>query len=164
MPRVNAAFRTLTGPGNTAAMGSSMGGLLSFYLVTHHPEAFGACGCESTHFPLSEAVVAEVFPVFPCPPAPDTTPYIIRDIRSGLRAPRGARYRFDYGSLGLDSAYAPTHEAVRRWLLARAASRDGTSWSVATRALRTTKPPGAHGSRTRSRSCSEGGSDERSRP
>ena len=119
MPRVNATFRTLTGPGNTAVMGSSMGGLLSFYLVTHHPETFGACGCESTHFPLSEAVVAQFFPGVPVPAAPDTTPYIIRDIRSGLKAPRGARYRFDYGSLGLDSAYAPSHEAVRRWLLAQ---------------------------------------------
>lgn len=58
MPRVNREFRTRTGPENTAAMGSSMGGLLSFYLVTHHPETFGACGCMSTHFPLSEDVAA----------------------------------------------------------------------------------------------------------
>jgi hypothetical protein len=117
MPRVNREFRTLTGPANTAVMGSSMGGLLSFYLVTHHPEAFGACGCESTHFPLSEAVVAQVFPGAETPASADTTPYIIRDIRAGLKVPRGTRYRFDYGTLGLDSAYAPTHEAVRAWLL-----------------------------------------------
>jgi predicted alpha/beta superfamily hydrolase len=117
MPRVNREFRTLTGPRNTAAMGSSMGGLLSFYLVTHHPEAFGACGCESTHFPLSEAVVARNFPSVVTTAAPDTTPYVVRDIERGLRAPRGARYRFDYGSLGLDSAYGPTHAVVRAWLL-----------------------------------------------
>lgn len=117
MPRVNAAFRTLTGPENTAVMGSSMGGLLSFYLVTHHPDVFGACGCESTHFPLSEAVVAQVFPGVVTTSTPDSTPYIIRDIEAGLRAPRGTRYRFDYGALGLDSAYGPTHEAVRAWLL-----------------------------------------------
>ncbi|MFL5495484.1 MAG: alpha/beta hydrolase-fold protein [Gemmatimonadales bacterium] len=117
MPKVNATFRTLTGPRNTAVMGSSMGGLLSFYLVTHHPDAFGACGCESTHFPISEAVVARFFPGVPVPAAPDTTPYVIRDIRSGLKAPPGARYRFDYGSLSLDSAYGPSHDVVRRWLL-----------------------------------------------
>jgi pimeloyl-ACP methyl ester carboxylesterase len=117
MPRVNREFRTLTGPRNTAAMGSSMGGLLSFYLVTHHPEAFGACGCMSSHLPLSEAVAAQVFPPGPAAAAPDTTPYILRDIRAGLRAPEGARYWFDYGSMGLDSAYAPTHETVRAWLL-----------------------------------------------
>ena len=87
MPRVNASFRTLTGPGNTAVMGSSMGGLLSFYLVTHHPEVFGACGCESTHFPLSEALVARVLPGVPVSAAPDTTPYIIRDIRVRPQGP-----------------------------------------------------------------------------
>ncbi len=117
MPRVNREFRTRRGRASTAVMGSSMGGLLSFYLVTHHPEAFGACGCESTHFPISEAVAAQVLDIAPTRTPPDTTPYIIRDIAAGLKVPKGARYRFDYGSLGLDSAYAPTHAAVRTWLL-----------------------------------------------
>ncbi|MFI5214816.1 MAG: alpha/beta hydrolase-fold protein [Gemmatimonadales bacterium] len=117
MPRVNAEFRTLTGPSNTAVMGSSMGGLLSFYLVTYHSDVFGACGCESTHFPISEALVTQLFQGVPRIEHPDTTPYIVRDIERGLLAPRGARYRFDYGSLGLDSAYGPTHEIVRAWLL-----------------------------------------------
>ena len=116
MPKVDREFRTRTGPASTAVMGSSMGGLLSFYLVTHHPEVFGACGCISTHFPLSEAVAADYFRLR-SRETPDTTPYVIRDIRSGLRVPRSARYWFDYGSLGLDSAYMPTHRAVRTWLL-----------------------------------------------
>lgn len=116
MPRVNAEFRTLTGPEHTAVMGSSMGGLLSFYLVTHHPGAFGACGCMSTHFPLSEAVVARMFQGVAGAGSPDTTPYIIRDIAAGFRVPQGARYWFDYGSEGLDSAYTASHEAVRAWL------------------------------------------------
>ena len=116
MPRVNRSFRTLTGARHTAVMGSSMGGLLSFYLVTRHPDAFGACGCISTHFPLSEAVVAEVFHLKPSA-TPDTTPYIVRDIRAGLTVPEGTRYWFDYGTRGLDSAYAPTHARVRAWLL-----------------------------------------------
>jgi hypothetical protein len=117
IPRVNREFRTMTGPENTAVMGSSMGGLLSFYLVTRHPEAFGACGCESTHFPISEAVVVQAFPGIVASATPDTVPYVVRDIAAGMRVPRGARYRFDYGSLGLDSAYGPTHEVVRTWLL-----------------------------------------------
>ena len=119
MPRVNREFRTRTGPSNTATMGSSMGGLLSFFLVTRHPDVFGSCGCISTHFPLSEAVAAANFPRFKAPALPDTTPYVIRDIRDGLRAPPGARYWFDYGTLSLDSAYAPSHEAVRDWLLSQ---------------------------------------------
>jgi pimeloyl-ACP methyl ester carboxylesterase len=116
MPRVNRSFRTLTGPEHTAVMGSSMGGLLSFYLVTRHPEVFGACGCVSTHFPLSEAVVAEIFGRSTTG-HPDTTPFIVRDIRAGLRVPKGTRYWFDYGTLSLDSAYGPSHEQVRQWLL-----------------------------------------------
>jgi glycosidase/predicted alpha/beta superfamily hydrolase len=116
MPRVNREFRTRTGPRNTAVMGSSMGGLLSFYLVTHHSDIFGACGCISTHFPLSQEVAARVLNI-PAGGSPDTTPYIIRDIRSGLKVPGGARYWFDYGSQGLDSAYGPTHSVVRSWLL-----------------------------------------------
>ncbi len=116
-PRVDRGFRTLAGPEHTVAIGSSMGGLLSFYLVTHHPDVFGACGCISTHFPLSEAVAAQVFPGFATVGVPDTTPYIVRDIRAGLDIPKSARYWFDYGSLSLDSAYTPTHEQVRAWLL-----------------------------------------------
>jgi len=119
MPRVNREFRTLTGPAHTAAMGSSMGGLLSFYLVTHHPEAFGACACMSTHFPLSEAVVRQMFSGVPTSATPDTTPYVVRDIAAGMKAPPGARYWFDRGTLGLDSAYGPTYAAVRAWLLAQ---------------------------------------------
>ena len=117
MPRVNAEFRTLTGPANTAHMGSSMGGLLSFYLVTHHPQAFGACGCMSTHLPLSPGMMRRMFPALAAGESGDTTPYVVRDIRSGLRAPRGIRYWFDYSEHGLDSAYAPTHDAVRAWLI-----------------------------------------------
>jgi pimeloyl-ACP methyl ester carboxylesterase len=97
-------------------MGSSMGGLLSFYLVTHHPEHFGACGCVSTHFPLSESVVARYFPTLVNTTAPDTMPYVVRDIERGLRAPAGARYWFDFGGQGLDSAYGPTHAIVKAWL------------------------------------------------
>jgi len=94
-----------------------MGGLLSFYLVTHHPDVFGACGCLSTHFPLSEAMAAQYFPGGAPAAHSDTTPYVIRDIRAGLTVPKGARYWFDYGTQGLDSTYGPTHKAARAWLL-----------------------------------------------
>jgi enterochelin esterase-like enzyme len=116
MPRVNSEFRTLTGPENTSHMGSSMGGLLSFYLVTYHPEVFGSCGCVSTHFPLSEAVWQEVGYGTPGQ-TPDETPYIVLDIEAGLTVPEGARYWFDYGTEGLDGEYGPTHEALRARLL-----------------------------------------------
>jgi len=117
MPRVNAEFRTLTGPENTAVMGSSMGGLLSYYLVTNHPGVFGSCGCLSTAFVLSDALVAENRRGGVTTGTPDTTPYILRDIEQGLRVPRGVRYWFDYGTRGIDARFGPTHDAVRAWLL-----------------------------------------------
>ena len=120
MPRVNGEFRTLTGPANTYAMGSSMGGLISFYLVSRHPDVFGACGCLSTHFVFSEAVVSRYAPTVVQPGAsPDTVPYIVRDIQRGERVPAGTRYWFDYGTVGLDSTYAPVQARVREWLLAQ---------------------------------------------
>ena len=119
MPRVNREFRTLTGPRHTAVMGSSMGGLLSFYLVTHHPDVFGACGCMSTPFQLSPALVAQLSPGNPRGVTPDTTPYLARDIAAGLKAPRGVRYWIDFGSEGLDSTFGPETEVVRRWLLSQ---------------------------------------------
>jgi len=120
IPRVNAAFRTRTGPANTSAMGSSMGGLISFYLVSRHPDVFGACGCLSTHFVFSEALVARYAPtVVPPGASPDTVPFIVRDIAGGARVPAGTRYWFDYGTLGLDSTYAPVQDQVRAWLLAQ---------------------------------------------
>jgi enterochelin esterase-like enzyme len=116
MPLVDAEFRTATGPENTVHMGSSMGGLLSFYLVMNHPDVFGSCGCISTHFPLSEAVWGEAMNL-PVGETPDETPFILRDLEAGLTVPEGVRMWFDYGSEGLDAEYGPTHAAVREWLL-----------------------------------------------
>lgn len=128
-PRVDAEFRTRSGPRDTFHMGSSMGGLLSFYLVTRHPQTFGGCGCVSTHFPLSEAIVAQYFAGVQAPADPDPTPYIVRDIEAGLKVPPGARLWFDHGTVGLDAQYAPTHAAVRDWLLGQGL-REGRDFVV----------------------------------
>jgi pimeloyl-ACP methyl ester carboxylesterase len=121
MPRVNREFRTLTGPANTAVMGSSMGGLLSYYLVAYHPETFGACGCLSTAFLLSPALVAGNLRGLasggPDSSSPDTVAYIVRDIERGFRVPPGARFWFDYGTRGIDVRFGPSHDLVRGWLL-----------------------------------------------
>lgn len=49
-PMIEANYRVLTGPGNTAVMGSSMGGLMSMYLMCEYPEVFGSAACLSTHW------------------------------------------------------------------------------------------------------------------
>jgi glycosidase/enterochelin esterase-like enzyme len=115
MPRVNAEFRTLTGAGNTFVMGSSMGGLLSYYLVKNHPDVFGACGCVSSHFALSEANFTSGSSNGAG--RAGATPYIIRDIENGETVPNGVRFYFDYGTETLDASYESDHEPVREWLL-----------------------------------------------
>ncbi len=115
MPTVNAEFRTRSGPENTFVMGSSMGGLLSFYLVKNHPDLFGACGCVSRAFLISEAGLANVESAGES--GLDTTPYVIRDIERGDTMPQGVRLFFDYGTEGLDAQYGAENDAVRDWLL-----------------------------------------------
>ena len=117
MPRVNESFSTLTGPDHTTVMGSSAGGLLSYFLVSNHPEVFGACGCISSHFPLSEAMVRNFSSPETAGETLDQTPFIVRDIEKGLRVPKGVRYWFDYGTEGLDAQYHEPHKAVHAWLL-----------------------------------------------
>ena len=120
MPRVNDEFSTLTGPQDTAVMGSSMGGLLSYYLVSNHPDVFGACGCISSHFVLSEAWAARFISDDETGGGADETPYIVRDIENGFTVPDGVRYWFDYGTEGLDAEYHEPHVAIRQWLLQQA--------------------------------------------
>jgi len=117
MPRVNREFRTLTGPQNTYHMGSSMGGLISMYLATRHPEAFGGCGCISTHLPLSPKVVAEFFPGADVGDPTDAEPYFVKDIAAGWPIPKGARLWFDYGTKTLDADYEVYHKMLRAHLL-----------------------------------------------
>jgi predicted alpha/beta superfamily hydrolase len=42
LPFINRQYRTLTGPGNTALGGSSLGGLISMYFGLAYPDVFGA--------------------------------------------------------------------------------------------------------------------------
>ncbi len=46
-PKIDRRFRTLTDRLNTAVMGSSLGGLISFYLGLHYPHVFGKIGVVS---------------------------------------------------------------------------------------------------------------------
>ena len=112
MPRINAEFRTRTGPKNTFAMGSSMGGLLSYYLVKNHNDVFGACGCVSSHFAVNELDFAGYRGLDPRDA--NTTPYILRDIERGDTI-SGGRFFFDYGTETLDSSYHEDHKPVRAW-------------------------------------------------
>jgi predicted alpha/beta superfamily hydrolase len=65
-PAIDAGFRTLTAPRETAVMGSSLGGVVSFYLAWQHPRVFGMAACMSSTFgwrdDLLERVAGEAKP------------------------------------------------------------------------------------------------------
>ena len=49
-PFIDSAYKTLVDKDNTAIMGSSMGGLISFYAGWHYPDVFFFFGCLSSSF------------------------------------------------------------------------------------------------------------------
>ena len=49
-PLIDSNYRTLPGRVDTATIGSSMGGLVSFLLAWHHPDIFGMASCLSPSF------------------------------------------------------------------------------------------------------------------
>lgn len=106
-PQIDRAFRTRPDRQNTFAMGSSMGGLMAMYLVREHGETFSACGCISTHLPLSERVYAQY--TRETTEGADPVPYFIRDLEAGQGIPDGARLFFDWGTATLDAEYPAPH-------------------------------------------------------
>lgn len=49
-PLIDRLYHTDTAPSHTFAMGSSMGGLASLYLMCEYPDVFGGAACLSTHW------------------------------------------------------------------------------------------------------------------
>ena len=59
-PGTDARFRTLKGPAQTGVMGSSLGGVVSFYLAWQWPEVFGQAACMSSTFNWRDDLIARV--------------------------------------------------------------------------------------------------------
>jgi enterochelin esterase-like enzyme len=58
-PFIDARFRTLSNREATAVLGSSLGGLISFYLAWWHPEVFSMAACLSASWMWNKAAVFE---------------------------------------------------------------------------------------------------------
>lgn len=107
--RVDATFRTLAGPADTAVMGSSMGGLMAFYAMTEHPSVFGQAAAVSMHVALADSTdkaidhaasareVAEAFRLY---------------LASARVRPATNRLYVDHGSGTLDGSYGPYSAAL----------------------------------------------------
>jgi len=55
-PEIDKKYRTKTNSRNTAIMGSSLGGLVSFYAILKYPEVFGKAGVFSPSFDYSKDI------------------------------------------------------------------------------------------------------------
>ncbi|MEK7780886.1 MAG: alpha/beta hydrolase-fold protein [Verrucomicrobiota bacterium] len=116
MPLVNQKFRTRTGPQHTAVTGSSMGGLISFWLCWQHPEVFGSGGCLSSALMWNERFLS---------PTGEARPFLEQEIASDAKFPRGARLYFDYGTREGSGAFESLHNKLAAWL-------ETQGWNVGT--------------------------------
>jgi predicted alpha/beta superfamily hydrolase len=107
-PFIDANYRTLPGRADTYVMGSSMGGQISQYAMSLHPEVFGGAGCVSTHWPAGDGIA-------------------IDDFAAHLPDPATHKYWFDFGTKTLDSTYEPYQRRVDE-ILRKAGYVEGVNW------------------------------------
>jgi len=107
-PFIDAGYRTLPGRADTIVMGSSMGGLISQYAMSKHPDVFGGAGCLSTHWPAGDGIALD-------------------DFAAHLPDPATHRYWFDYGTQTLDADYEPYQQRADE-ILRKAGYVAGQNW------------------------------------
>lgn len=94
MPVVSARFEVSSHRTDTAIMGSSMGGLISWYALERYPKVFGQAACLSTHwpggFPAGENLLDDA---------------LLAEFAAGLPRPGQHRFWFDHGTETLDQYY-----------------------------------------------------------
>lgn len=100
-PFIDQNFSTKTDVPNTFIMGSSMGGLISWYALCEYPEIFGGAACLSTHWPGGF--------VFESNPIPDA---FIKYLDQKLPPPAVHNIYFDLGDATLDVHYPPLQQKV----------------------------------------------------
>ncbi|WP_051503987.1 alpha/beta hydrolase [Sphingomonas jaspsi] len=115
-PRVDRSFRTLPGRDDTAVMGSSMGGLMSFYAMAEYPEIFGQAACVSMHVALGSPTDKDTDHARVSVNAAEAfRKYLATSrIRPGIN-----RLYIDHGTGTLDGTYGPYSEKLVAVLKAR---------------------------------------------
>jgi predicted alpha/beta superfamily hydrolase len=98
-PMIDRKYRTFSEREKTFVMGSSMGGLISSYILEKYGDIFGSAGCVSTHFIWNNGLYHEQF--------------IQSD--TGFH-PQPIRLYLDHGTEGLDALYSEKHQQFINWL------------------------------------------------
>lgn len=109
-PYIDKAYRTKPDRADTSIMGSSMGGLISLYAISEHPDVFGAAGMVSPHFPLVDGALVDYF-------------------TDRLPDPASHRLYFDYGTRTLDHNYEGYQDRMDEALVAAGYER-GENWTT----------------------------------
>ena len=101
-PAIDSRYATRGGPGDTAIMGSSMGGLISIYAMNEYPQTFGAAAGLSTHWVGSgQANAALPLAAF-------------NYLQGQLADPATHRLYMDHGTTELDALYAPSQAFINQ--------------------------------------------------
>jgi predicted alpha/beta superfamily hydrolase len=66
-PELSRRFRILDSPAETGVMGSSLGGVVSFYMAYQHPQVFGYAACMSSPFTHRDDLIDRVRSEPKCP-------------------------------------------------------------------------------------------------
>ncbi len=107
-PFIDKTYSTNTERESTFIMGSSMGGLISFYALAEYPDVFGGAACISTHWPALDGVFLEY-------------------VAENIPLPGRHKLYFDYGTDTIDALYEPYQVKVDS-MMAAAGFSEGKDW------------------------------------
>lgn len=107
-PFIDETYSTNPERESTFVMGSSMGGLISFYAMAEYPGVFGGAACISTHWPALDGIFLD---------------YVARNTPH----PGHHKLYFDFGTATLDSLYLPYQLRVDSMMKAMGYT-DGKDW------------------------------------
>ena len=114
-PFIDSHYLTHTGPEHTFTLGSSMGGLISFYAICEYPHIFGGAACMSTHLSF-------IMPQAPGTPAFNNKPWaeaFRKYISKNLPKPNSHLLYMDRGTVELDGTYQPYQDAITRLIISK---------------------------------------------
>jgi predicted alpha/beta superfamily hydrolase len=100
-PFIDANYRTRPGREDTSLMGSSLGGLISYYGLVSYPEVFSAAACVSTSWPWTMDI-----------DDPASKAALVDYLSKAIPPPGDSRFYFDFGTLEMDGDYGVYQSVV----------------------------------------------------
>lgn len=109
-PLIDCLYRTNPAPSHTFAMGSSMGGLISLYLLCEYPDVFGGAACLSTHWIGSLSINTD----YSMNDDPVCAHAILAYADANIPPSETHKLYLDQGTTGWDAGYLAYEQAARQ--------------------------------------------------